>query len=246
MSECNELFVIKVNNNEFINNWKSLNTCRPGDEQNCLPNTLTFLNLVDALTGQTYSDIAETTGLTKSGDAVEGKKQFLGTALDFIPNYLTKNPQNTAKNVSIVSSCYDDYKLFFDFFNKKLNKNEITILNIFNERGMGHTLTIGKQNNGNLIILDPQQMTRYDGYDEIKNYLKKFRIISASVVCMNNELKRKLNELYSSIRKNENQSNGPDSKRPRRGGAKNKTKKNNSKYKKNKTKNKTKNRKKKN
>lgn len=237
MSECNQLFVIKVNNNEFINNWKSLNTCRPGDETNCLPNTLTFLNLVDALTGQTYSDITETTGLTKSGDAAEGKKQFLGTALDFIPNYLTKNPQNTAKYVSIASSCYDDYKLFFDFFNKKLNKNEITILNIFNESNMGHSLTIGKQNNGNLIILDPQKMTRYDGYNEIINYLKKFRIISASVVCMNNELKRKLDELYSSIRKNKNQSDGPASKKQKTGGAKNKTKKKNSKYKKNKTKN---------
>lgn len=270
---CDNLFKLELENNYFLYDWQPLYTCRPDDPRNCTLNVMTFLNIMSRETGQNYSKISETTGLYSS------LKNDLGTHPEFVSNYLNLVNKNndiffTLKINPINNIEYD----FIDFFKNRLKPNEITIINVHycdgdkkdvenqnidiikrceiiggNERG--HTMTIAKTNNDELIMLDPQMNKHYFGDDIIKIVMKNADFFIVYYICdlLNDKIKnieirnkkRKYSEIENPLRKQtDNQKAKRRSVVPNMGAAggkrkklKNKTKKPKNKKSKNKYKN---------
>ena len=67
---------------------------------------------------------------------------------------------------------------------------------------MGHALAIGKNNDDELIVFDPQQLGTYKGEENIRYYLVNvLKAIKFTAFCNKDEKKRK-NDGFDSIKKN--------------------------------------------
>ena len=141
---CSDLFVLTIYDDHILNTWVPLQTCLPGQQQNCGPNTYTFLNLMDRISGQMYSEISETTGLTETGQSSNNHNIGKGTAFRLISNLLTKKQQSTYTEVTESTNGSNKHESLLNFFNTTLKINQITILNVKN-RYNGHILTIAKK-----------------------------------------------------------------------------------------------------
>ena len=88
---CHNLFVLEIYDDSFLNTWVPLQTCLPGNETNCGPNTYVFLNLMDRISGQIASEISETTALVDTDQLLTTKRKYekdekTGTDYNFITN----------------------------------------------------------------------------------------------------------------------------------------------------------------
>ena len=206
---CDELFQIEMYNNDFINNWVSLSSIKPSrQETNCAPNVLFFLGILDHNNAQQLS---------------------YHTECDI------KNPGMHLNEISIIVDAFQrkgirvnmyiiPIERIFESFNLRLQKNHVTFFDIRREDNLGHALVIGKDNNNELVVFDPQQREMYMGENNIRNYLMNQKAIAFTTFCSKYQYKRKRNEIDSIIRKDK----GDDvkvTKKQRLTGGKRKTKK---------------------
>ncbi len=215
---CHNLFVLEIYDDSFLNTWVPLQTCLPGRETNCGPNTYVFLNLMDRISGQMASEISESTALINTAQLSKTKRknennQSKGTDFNFISNKLNEDNNNNKYMIRQINQTINsDYNQLLSFFNKTLEKNQITILNIKGS-SIGHIVTIAKRNDGVLVLLDPQQSERHDGNEAIIGYLTNWGgdkgIIAFSYYCINNELKKAISETQLRIRKEKDNDEPP-------------------------------------
>ena len=239
---CN-LYQLEVLDRDIFNKWIPLNSIfPPGQEKNCGPNTLCYLEMVDREIAQRQSPQVEEAGGMPYSE--------IGQIIEAI-----KNQVNYDKNDPKYKITEQTYKInneqiggnLIDFFKKHLYSNHITILNL-KRQGVGHILSIGRTHTGMLVIFDPQQRKIYDEYsftgaETIGGYILNDSFTEFSVYCETNKRKRSLNDIYSIIRKDKTQESPP--KKQKVGGKKSKKKTKKSKKKTKKSKKKTKKSKKK-
>ena len=204
---CDNFFVLEIYNEKFLNEWVPLETCLPGNATNCGPNTYVFLNLMNRINGQIASEISESTILVDREQLLRNerkyeKEELTGTDFNFISNKLNEDNHNKrAMFRQYQQTINNDINILLNFFREKLKPNQITILNIKGQ-SVGHILTIAKGPDEELVLLDPQISKGHHGDEAIKIYLNNWGTITDfSYYCIDNELKRAISNLQSTIRK---------------------------------------------
>jgi hypothetical protein len=184
---CDELFQIEMINNDFFEKWKVLKSLHPlGQETNCAPNVLFFLGIIKRNEGE------------KLSYQTECNKHNLGMHLDKVGSVL-----EAFNRAGIHVRMYKiPIERLFETFELKLYTNHVTFFDIRRRDGLGHSLAIGKTNNDELIVFDPQQLKIYKGETNIHKYLVDVLKATAFTTFCNEDEKKRKNDGFDSIKKN--------------------------------------------
>ena len=160
--DCENLFQIEKKNNDFITNWKALEQ----KKNNCVPNVLFFLNILNRDDAKQLVEEAEC-----------GIEQAV--LKDILKAFEKKNIK-----VNTITTAQDPTKEKKGFFNlmNLLHKNNVTFLGGNRLSGIGHGLAIGRNNDNKLMLFDPQQSKLYQE-QQITQYLKDQQFITYTYFC---------------------------------------------------------------
>ena len=193
MSDKKYLFQLKVDSDEQILNWVPLEQyIYTGDMGvNCGANTLCFTNLKTREESQELSIKSEI-----NDDELGMTCSFIGEVIqEYVRDNININEEDIYDHPIQDKINVEKFKLFFNTY---LEPNSITILNLKRINYMGHTVTIAKTNNSQLVIFDPQQQL-YFSEEQIDIYLQNSDFSFFSVYSETNELKRKMSDIYPTL-----------------------------------------------
>lgn len=148
-------------------NWEPVEVERAPDEPltTCMGECMGYVRIINDTLRKDYCQKFQT-----EGECTD----------DFTKYILRKNAENPIESSDLI-----DISEFIDFFSKHLYKNYITIVGLHISGGIGHSVTVYKDNSNNIWIIDPQMEEDYvcilnpeveeeNRTDTITDYLNKY------------------------------------------------------------------------
>jgi hypothetical protein len=177
---------------EQMRNWTRLSKDCPKDRAtDCVINVGTFFDLIDRPTAEI---IAQELNSRRMGTHVER----------FIPAMemqILRDQRIKTQHVNIRFQPDDD---IFTEIRKSIGRNHATILELIRKSGkpglLGHAVILAVSDNGEGIIIDPQQQVFYRGPD-IYDYLRKEGIVTFGIYARNKRAKRPFKETETQVKK---------------------------------------------